>query len=182
MRRSISTAFSAINGWPISFENFGPAFTGTIGHMETNIKSSVAGLMLLRATVHDLDRYAPGTVILSEVHTPQADLLNFVRSWAFSTGLEHDKGWMTLIRDQHRPLLSTLEMTRKLEQPLYDACAHTGIPREYYPHVAAVSAMKLVAAGVRLSYLTLDVGKGIVSYYIVAGSKTVPYPLPARDE
>ncbi len=165
-------------------ENFGPTFTNMPeGHIETDIAgaSSLAGLMLLRATVKDLDKYEPGTVILSEVHAAQDELFAFIRNVAASIGLDYEKGWTTPIPDEHQPLFSTLEMTRRLEQPLYSSCLETALLRDYYPHAAALAAMKLVAAGEQMHRLAQNIGKGLVSYYVVAGSKTVPYPLPISD-
>jgi hypothetical protein len=157
----------------------GPSFTDTPnGHIETDIAgaSSIAGLMLLRATGIDLMKYEPGTVILTDVHEAQAELLRFIRNVAYSMGLEFKTGWDMPVPKEHKPLFSTLQLMHKLERPFYEACSQTGVPKDCYPYVAALAAMKLVAAGEQMNLLDANIGKGLALYYIVAGSKTVPYP------
>ncbi|MCS6845795.1 MAG: hypothetical protein NZ528_15955 [Caldilineales bacterium] len=160
--------------------NLGPAFTNTPdGHIETDIAgaASVAGLMLLRATNVDLAKYTPGDVILADVYDGQKKLLDFMANVGYTMGIDPTTGWSTPIPPERQPLFATLQLMQRLERPLYEACSQAGLAKDYCPYVAALAAMKLVAAGASLNLLDADVGKGLAFYYIVAGSKTVPHPL-----
>jgi len=163
--------------------SLGPAFTNTPnGHIETDIAGagSIAGLMLLRATNVDLRKYKPGDVILTDIHEAQKKLLDFMVNVAYSMGIEFKTGWDVPIPKEHKPLFDTLQLTQKLERSFCEACSQTGIQKDYYPHVAALAAMKLIAAGEAMNFLDARIGKGLAFYYVVAGSKTVPHPLPEK--
>jgi hypothetical protein len=159
---------------------FGSTFTGTPnGHIETDIAgaSAISGLMLLRALPVDLAQHKPGTIILSEIHEAQDKLFHFLTNVAFSMGINPKSGWNNKILTEHQPLFGVLELTQKLEPPFYKACTETGISKEFYQYVAGLTAMKLVATGSQMRILDADIGKSITSFYVVAGAKTVPYPL-----
>jgi hypothetical protein len=180
----IAKNYDTINKTAILFlQDFGPAFTNTPkGHIETDIAGAaiISGLMLLRASRIDLTKYKPGTVLLSDIHDAQDQVFRFMMNAAYSMGLEYKDGWATPIPDDHKPLIDPLELTRKLESPFYEACSQTGIGKDYYPYVAALTAMKLVAAGKQTNILDLNIGKGIAAIYVAMGSKLVPDPLSAK--
>lgn len=163
--------------------NFGlPYSTKPQGHIETDIASasSVAGLMLLRATGLDLTQAPPGAALVFEgIYEPQNQMLRFLVACAYNLGIEHESGWNTPVPPDHKPLFETLEMTQKLEGPLYQACAQSGISKDYSAHVAALTALKLVVAGDKVKLIDINVGKSLISYYVVAGSRTIPYPFVA---
>jgi hypothetical protein len=162
---------------------FGPAFTNTPeGHIETDIAgaATISGLMLLRASGMDLTKYKPGTIILSEIHQAQNLVFAFMMNVAYSMGLNFQDGWSTSIPKEHVPLFDALELSKKLESTFYENCLTANIEKDYYPYIAALTAMKLVAAGSKMNLLNLNIGKGLATYYVVAGSKTVPYPLATK--
>lgn len=181
----IAGRYPAIN-WAANLflDNLGPAFTQTPdGHIETDIAGagSVAGLMLLRSMEVDLAKYTPGDVILADVHEGQKALLDFMMKVGLSMGVDPTTGWDTPTPPQHRPLFDTLQLTQRLEQPLYKACSQAGPEKQYHPYVAALAAMKLVAAGASMNLLDANIGKGLAFYYVVAGSKTVPHPVTEQQ-
>jgi hypothetical protein len=172
--RKISKAASLFLG------AFGPDLTKTPnGHIQTDIAGAgaIAGLMLLRRVAPNLDSHLPGTAILSNLHQAQADLLDFMCRVGSSMDLDVTRGWHQPTTDKDEPLISTLELTRRLEAPLIRACAQARLPEAYRAHAAALTAMKLVAAGHRMQLLDQDSGKYLAFYNLVAGSKTVPYPM-----
>ncbi len=77
--------------------------------------------------------------------------------------------------DKYKPLFDTIELTQKLERTFYEACAESNIQKLYYPIVAALTAMKLVGAGMEMNLLDPRIGKDLAMFYTVAGSKTIPY-------
>jgi|GEM_PF-753091 transposase len=177
--KDIPKYYPKINELSNSFlKLFGPKFTNSKeGHIETDIagSSSIAGLMLLRDVVHDLDKYKPGSVILSEVYEGQNDLLHFMGNVAYSLGLaEPTKGWNTKIPKGNEPIYSTLELTSKLEKSFIEICKKVEIDRKYYAYIAALTSIKLVSAGQKMKILDLNIGKAIAFYNVIAGSKTVP--------
>ncbi len=174
-----SSIYTASN---VFLSSLGPAFTGTPeGHIATDIAgaASVAGVLLLRQTIPDLSKYEPGTLILSETHEAQAQLYGFMQVAGRSVGVDLRKRRIREIPAAYQPLMETVEMARRLEPRLCEACTEQGLEREYWPHVAALAAMKLVGAGESMGMLDAGIGEYLALYYVAAGSKTVPYPLPA---
>jgi hypothetical protein len=158
----------------------GPAFTGTAnGHIETDISAaaSVAGTTVLRATVPTLDNYAVGEVLLADVHDGQRALLQFMMAVAPGMGLAADDGWNGSVPSKHDPILQVPEMVGKLQDPLERVASRLGVDRRFHGHVAALAAIKLVAAGHQTGLLDEQVGKALAAFHLVAGSKTVP-PAP----
>jgi hypothetical protein len=158
----------------------GPAFTNTPeGHIQTDIAAaaSLAGSVLLREAVPDLERYPAGQVILSDTHHRQRELLGFMGAVAPGMGLAAD-GWDGSVPTGQAPLLDVVTMIGKLQDSLEQIVTRHRIPAEYRAHVAALSAMKLVGAGQGMAILDQQIGKALASYYLVAGSKTVPPSYP----
>lgn len=163
--------------------NFGPAFTQTPeGHIETDIAgaASIAGLTLLRALPIDLSRFEPGVAILYETHDAHDDLLHFMENAAYSMGLPPQGGWDGPVPEAHEPLLDVRQLTQRLEPSFLAVCQKTALAKDYYPHIAALAAMKLVAAGHKTNLLDAEIGKALAYYYVVIGSKMVPYPVKTR--
>lgn len=171
--------------------NFGPEFTKTPeGHIETDIigASFIAGTFILRATVKDLDKYSPGTIILSEVHNDQSEVLRFISGVAltFNVNLmtnleERTKAKLKLgknkdIIESHQPMISPLEMTRILEPKLKEVCKANNISTDYGSFVSVLTAGKLIGVGIQYGMIKLAIAKELLTYYVIAGSKTVPYP------
>lgn len=164
--------------------SLGPSFTGTPeGHIETDIAgaASVAGATLLRAVVPDLERHRAGDILLADVHDGQGQLLRFMAAISPGMGLSPDNGWNDAVPSEHEPLLRISELVGKLQGPFEHVVAQAGVPSQFRGHVAALAAMKLVAAGHEMGLLDQRVGKALVTHYLIAGSKTVPPTLgPTR--
>jgi hypothetical protein len=157
----------------------GPEFTGTPeGHIQTNIAaaSSLAGLMALQEAVADLPAHTraakPGTVILSDCHDLQGEVMGFMANYCASNGLGA-QGWGD-VTGEHDPMFECAEMTRRLAPPFYRVCA--GLDRPLLKFVAAAAGMRILMAGVEMGIVDEARAKGMAAYYVVAGSKTVPYP------
>lgn len=52
------------------------------------------------------------------------------------------------------------------------------LKKEFFPYVAVLAALKLVYAANAMKLLDQDIGKALTGYHVVAGAKTVPYPVP----
>jgi len=154
----------------------GPLFTATPeGHIQTDVAAacSLSGLMILQETVPDLSGTEPGTVILSEVHARQDEVFEFMARVVLSDGSDLPGPWDNLAAI-HEPMLECVEMTRRLAPRFYELC--TAFSRPYYKFIAAFAGVKLVLAGASMGLLDPSKGKGLATYYVVAGSKTAPYP------
>lgn len=163
---------------------FGPAFTNTgNGHIETDIAgaASVAGVLVLREAVPDLDRHEAGSVILSDIGKRQGDILAFMRDVAFSLGLEPKGSWEEGVPPDHAPLYTTLELGGRLEAGYRALCAVSPLAEAFWPHGAALAAMKLVAAGQHMKILDQSIGKSLAVSAFIAASKTVPRRLPGAS-
>lgn len=166
-------------------DQLGPRFTNTpIGHIQTDIAAtgSLVGLMILQETVPNSElaefsksAIAPDNILLSEVHEGQDEILRFMAGIALGNGLDPHGGWDEQIPQEHNPLLECCEMTKRLAPPFYAACQDATLEREYYKFVAALTGIRLVNAGRETTILDPNVGKSLLFYYVVAGSKTIPY-------
>jgi hypothetical protein len=172
--------FSAVSHEMIA--GFGPKFTHTKnGHIQTDIAAcgSLAGLMILQEVVTDLEeiikKTSPGNVILSEVHESQNEVFKFIHSLLvsnrFATRAEFDRK----IIEDNKPLLDCHEMTKRLAPAFYSLCAKAGLEREFYKYAAASGGFLLIVSGSKTGLLQSDIGETILDYYVVAGSKTIPY-------
>lgn len=153
-------------------------------HIETDIAgaASVAGLMLLRATGVDLSQLEPGGIVLVEwVNEAGIELSNFMVQLAENMGLDPRTGWTEPAPPDHQPRMNVLELTRALEAPFYAACHEKESQPVWRPYIAALTAMKMVSAGATMQLLDPDIGKSLAMTYLVAGSKTVPYPAPGSS-
>jgi len=154
----------------------GPQFTSTPkGHIQTDIAAacSLSGLMILQETVPDLSDNEPGIVILSDVHSRQNEVFEFMMRVVLSDGRELPGPWDNLAAIK-QPMFECVEMTRRLAPKFYELCA--AFSRPYYKFIAAFAGVKLVLAGASMGLLDPGKGKGLATYYVVAGSKTAPYP------
>jgi hypothetical protein len=166
-------------------EQLGPKFTNTpAGHIQTDIAAtgSLVGLMILQEAVPnpELAEFSksadgPGNVLLSEVHEGQEEILRFMTGIALGNGLDPRGGWGEQIPQEHNPLMECYEMTNRLAPPFYVACQNATLEREYYKYAAALAGIRLVNAGREMTILDPNVGKSLLFYYVVAGSKTIPY-------
>ena len=159
---------------------FGPSFTGRAeGHVETDISAAacLAGLMILRGEGFDLSAFKVGTVILSDLDSEMDEIWGFMAAVARSMGLDPSSGWSDVVSEKHKPLFSVLEMTHKTEKEFLAVCGKHGLGKEFYRFVAVLAALKLVAAAKKMGLLDENAGKALVGYHVVAGAKTVPYPV-----
>lgn len=136
------------------------------------LAAEIAGLQLLRATAIDLAQFPPGGVLLDAVPDESYEQMQqFVYGWTMSNGLG-DTG------EAEVPAEATayLPEVAQHERTFRAICQRHSLPAEYYPYVAAVTALKLVLAGERLKLLEPNVGLMTMVYHVIVGSKTAPYP------
>lgn len=128
----------------------GPGFTRTPdGHIVTDIAgaASVAGHMLLRGQGLDLSNVEPGTLVLSDIHAAQEAVFRFMVNAAYSMGLDPKSGWDKPHRPTQAPRMDTPELLARLLPGFLAICQKSGLSEAYFPYVAALAAIKLVAAG-----------------------------------
>lgn len=179
------------DNYPVWFEAstealslFGPKFTNTPkGHIETDIAaaSSLAGLIILRRKV-DLTKFSPGQVLLSDIHAEQEDISKFMMAAAINCGLDNSIGWEKRFPESNKPLYSVQDMTQKIEEDFYRICEKRKIKKEHYPYIAALTAIRLVDAGNAMKILDQETGKNLAMYHLIAGLRTVPYPLKEQNQ
>ena len=138
------------------------------------LAAEMAGLQLLRASKVDLVKIAPGTIVLGAIPDDiNQQLERFVALVALSNGIDRiDLGWVDFHgkdKDYHP------EITR-LESSFHEICQKSSVKVEYYPFVAALTALKLVLAGKKLGLLDARTGLSMTMFHIIAGSKTAPFP------
>ena len=159
---------------------FGPGFTNkTGGHVETDIAAaaSLAGLMILKGKGFDLGQFTPGSVLLTDLDTEMDEIWNFMMAAAQNMGLDPSGGWDGEIPEANKPLFSVLEMTRTTEKDFLAVCGRHHLKKDFFPYVAVLAALKLVYAADTMKILDQDIGKALTGYHVVAGAKTVPFPL-----
>jgi hypothetical protein len=158
----------------------GLIFTNTSGgHVETDISAaaSLAGLSILRNKGFDVREFTPGTMVLSELDTEMNEIWNFMMAAAQNMGLDPSGGWDGEIPEANKPLFSILEMTHKTERDFRAICGRHHLKSDFFPYVAVLAALKLVYAANTMKILDQNIGKALTGYHVVAGAKTVPYPL-----
>jgi hypothetical protein len=158
----------------------GPGFTNkTGGHVETDISSaaSLAGLSILRNKGFDLRQFTPGTMVLSELDTEMNEIWNFMMAAAQNMGLDPSGGWDEEIPETNKPHSSVLEMTHTTEKDFLGICGRYHLKKDFFPYVAVLAALKLVYAAHTMKILDQNIGKALAGYHVVAGAKTVPFPL-----
>jgi hypothetical protein len=158
----------------------GPGFTNKPeGHVETDISAaaSLAGLSILRGKGLDLTAFRPGSMLLTELDTEMNDIWNFMMTAAGNMGLDPSGGWDSEIPEANKPLYSIPEMTHTTEKNFLAVCSKYPLKKEFYPYVAVLAALKLVYAANTMKILDQNIGKALTGYHVVAGAKTVPFPL-----
>jgi hypothetical protein len=158
----------------------GSKFSNKTGdHRETDISAaaSLAGLSILRSKGFDLGEFKPGTMIVSELDTEMNDIWNFMMAAAQNMGLDPSGGWEMEIPEANKPLYSVLEMTHRTEKDFLALCGRHHLKKDFFPFVAVLAALKLVYAANTMKILDQNIGKALTGYHIVAGAKTVPFPL-----
>lgn len=158
----------------------GPGFTNTPeGHVETDISAaaSLAGLSMLRSKGFDVRQFTPGTMVLSEMDTELNEIWNFMMAAAQNMGLDPTAGWDLEIPEANKPLYSVSEMTHKTEKGFLAICGRHHLKKGFFPYVAVLAALKLVYAANSMKILDQNIGKALTGYHVVAGAKTVPFPL-----
>jgi hypothetical protein len=163
---------------------FMPALPETFeGHVETEIAgaATVAGVVLLRETLPNLDEFPGGTVVTGDfvdrLYLEQHRMQALFMVLAGQMGIDPDGGWDDEVPPDHAPIMETRDLTRLLEPVLRAACSVCHVPDEYRAHVAGLATMELVAAAHADKLLDQRVGKAIAMSSVVAGSRTVPYPV-----
>ena len=157
----------------------GPGFTKPEGHVETDISAaaSLAGLSMLRNKGFDLRQFTPGTRVLSELDSEMNEIWNFMMAAAQNMGLDPIGGWDLEIPEANKPLFSVPEMTRKTEKAFLAICGRHHLKKDFFPYVAVLAALKLVYAANTMKILDQNIGKALTGHHVVAGAKTVPFPL-----
>jgi hypothetical protein len=159
---------------------FGPKFTSTPqGHIQTDIAAagSLSELMILQETLPKLSDIVqntkPGNVLLAEVYDGQNDIFRFLTGMLVGNGIK-TRTDIGIIKNQ-KPYYECQEMTKKLSFKFYEYCSFEKIDHKYYKFAAALAGFKLVIAGKTTKILDPLIGQNILFYYVVAGSKTIPY-------
>ena len=158
---------------------FGPHFTGTPDdHVETDIAgaASLAGLSMLRLKGFGLGSFQPGTAIFTDMDAEMDTIWQFMVQAARELGLDPSSGWDKEVPAEHNPLFSIPDMTRKTERDFVLVCTRHQLGNDFFPYVAVLAALKMVAAAHTHRQLDQDTGKALALYYVVAGAKTVPFP------
>jgi hypothetical protein len=158
----------------------GTGITNKTGeHVETDISAaaSLAGLSILRNKGFDLREFTPGTMVVSELDTEMNEIWNFMMAAAQNIGLDPSGGWDGEIPEANKPLLSVLEMTHATEKDFRAICIRHHLEKDFFPYVAVLAALKLVYAANIMKVLEQNIGKALTGYHVVAGAKTVPFPL-----
>lgn len=158
----------------------GPDFTKrTEGHVETGIAAaaSLAGLSMLRGKGFDLWEFTPGSMVLSELDTEMNEIWDFMMAAARNMGLDPSGGWDLEIPDANKPLYTIPEMTQKTEKDFLAICGRHNLGKVFFPYVAVLAALKLVYAADTMKILDQNIGKALTGHHVVAGAKTVPYPV-----
>jgi hypothetical protein len=68
-------------------------------------------------------------------------------------------------------------MTHKTEKDFLAICGKYNLEKDFFPYVAVLAALKLVYAANKMKILDQNIGKSLTGYHLVAGAKTVPFPL-----
>jgi hypothetical protein len=160
----------------------GPGFTNTPeGHVETDISAaaSLAGLSMLRNKGFDVRQFTPGTMVFSELDTEMNEIWNFMMAAAQNMGLDPSGGWDLEIPEANKPLYSVPEMTHTTEKGFLAICSRHHLKKDFFPYVAVLAALKLVYAANTMKILDQNLGKALTGHHVVAGAKTVPFPLDA---
>ena len=84
-------------------------------------------------------------------------------------------GWTGEISNEHESRVPVIDLTRDLRPAFRALAAEYGVPTALHPHIALAAAAKLV----RMGRQAIDAGTGrtVILRALVAGSKTVPYPI-----
>ena len=137
------------------------------------LAAEMAGLKLLRAANVDFSRLESGAVLLGAIPDETYDLMQkFIFGWARSNGISTFSLFKPKIP---RDITNYFPEVTQFENQFIDICNQNTIKAEYYPFVAATSAMRFVDAGKHYRFLDAKTGLAITMYYIISGSKTVPY-------
>jgi|WetSurMetagenome_2_1015567.scaffolds.fasta_scaffold203506_2 hypothetical protein len=149
------------------------------GHVETDISAaaSLAGLAILRNKGFDVREFTPGTMVLSELDFEMNEIWNFMMAAAQNMGLDPSGGWDEEIPEANKPLFSVLEMTHATEKDFRALCGRHHLKKDFFPYVAVLASLKLVYAAHTMKILDQHIGKALAGYHVVAGAKTVPFPL-----
>ena len=143
------------------------------------LAAEMAGLKLLRAADINLSGLSPGQIILGAIDDSTFEQINrFVFGWALSNGLDPTIQEANIPKHAKNYLPEVVQL-----EPAFDKiCERNGIKSELVPFVAITAALKLVFAGQKLGLLDASTGLAMVLYHIIAGSKTVPYPLSTDEQ
>jgi GNAT superfamily N-acetyltransferase len=172
----------------------GPAFTGTLDvHIPTAIAAaaSLAGSVVLREVAAEPEELPAERTGLSASHRRQLELLSFIQIFApkIDPGIDRGiapaaglrgNGWDGDVPPRHSPLFDADTMIGKLADLLERVTEQHGISPPLRGHVAALAAMKLIAAGHSSGLLDQKVGKALTRHYMAAGCRTSPVPLPGK--
>ncbi len=136
------------------------------------LAAEMSGLKLLRAANVDVSKMTPGVILLGAIPDETYDLMQrFVFEWAMSNWINPLNLGKVKIPDD---VTNYLPEVVQLETSFENICQQNAIKVEYYPFVAASSALKLVAAGKKMKLLDARIGLAMTMYHIISGSKTVP--------
>jgi len=152
--------------------------TGTNIAKDIALSAEIGGLMLLRASKVDLSKYQGGNVLLGVIADDiYKQIDRFIFGWATTNGLDTTEISKEEFSNSLKEYSDYFPELTKFENGFYEVCRVNGIKTEYYPFVAISSAMRLVLTGEKMKLLNGKIGRAIVHYHVICGSKTVPYPV-----
>lgn len=152
--------------------------TGTNIAKDITLAAEMGGLTLLRASKADLSKYKGGNVLLGAIPDETYEQIDrFIAGWAATNGLDTTEIKKEDFSNSLKEHSEYFPQLTKYENGFYEICRVNGIKTEYFPYVAISAAMRLVLAGDKMKLLNGKIGRAIVHYHVICGSKTVPYPV-----
>jgi hypothetical protein len=144
---------------------------------DISLAAELCGLLLLRASHIDLTKLEPGCALLGVIpDETYTQIQKFMFAFAHPNGIS---GFKLLFSgtDLHQEMKAYHPQVSRLEAPFDAICKRNAIKAEQYPFVALFGAMIYVVTGNQMKILDARVGMPLTMYHVIAGSKTIPYPL-----
>jgi hypothetical protein len=103
------------------------------------------------------------------------EMVSFMQTFCQRMGIPPVTGWQNPPDPDHQPLQPLVELVRELEPSFNKICDQMGIPVGLRPFMAALGTVKIIKMGENA--LSPEICKSVALQALVAGSKTVPYPV-----
>lgn len=152
-------------------------------HLETAVGgiAAAAGCLLLRSTNVRLEGLPPGQAVFVEaVEELGRQHFEFLTAACLALGVDPQQGWTDPVPAIHQPRKTIPKLTRLLEPGFAALCDRLGVPAPSRARLASFTAVSLVKECREM--LPPTVGKAIILTAVVAGAKTVPYPIRSTQD